>query len=149
MTFKFGINIQKLNSILHMTFMIITVASINFTVFLNVMPCSLVENYWYIRGTNCLISCVTPNMDARHSSETSVNVYQTTQQHNPEENALYIMFMTLTCYPLCEWLVAHMCQWKAKWWKSNRNVGISNGIKLMYYFIPFSPLSHFLSHPNE
>jgi len=28
-------------------------------------------------------------MDARHSYETSVNFYQPTQQHNPEDSALY------------------------------------------------------------
>jgi hypothetical protein len=33
-------------------------------------------------------------MDAQHSSEISVNFYQTTQRHNPEESALYIVYDT-------------------------------------------------------
>ena len=45
MTFKFGITYGSLNAILHMTFEILTVVSINCTVFLNVLPRSLVENY--------------------------------------------------------------------------------------------------------
>jgi len=72
-----------------------------------------------------------------------IRIYHVARSPERQISALYIMFITLNCYPLYEWLVACMCQWKAKRWKSHRNVGVNNGIKLMYYFIPFSPLSYF------
>jgi len=69
-----------------------------------------------------------------------IRIYHVAQSTERQISALYIT--TLNCYPLCEWLVACVCQRKAKRRKSHRNVGINNSIKLMYYFVPLSPLSY-------
>jgi hypothetical protein len=51
------------------------------TIFWNLMSCSLVEVYWHFA---CLVYTSILKMEAVRSSETSVNLYQTTRCHSPE-----------------------------------------------------------------
>jgi hypothetical protein len=53
------------------------------TIFWDVALCSLVEDYRRFRGTEVLM------MEAARTSETSVNLNQTTQRNIPEERHLY------------------------------------------------------------
>jgi hypothetical protein len=55
-------------------------------VFLVIAPCSLVEVYRRFRGACCLIALM---LEAVSTSETSVNLYQTSRRNNPEDSYLH------------------------------------------------------------
>jgi hypothetical protein len=57
-------------------------------VFWVVAPCSLVEVYQRFRGA-AIIRAIALMMEAASTSETSVNVYQTTWRNNPEDSHIY------------------------------------------------------------
>jgi hypothetical protein len=54
------------------------------TVYCDVAPCSLVGVYRYFRGPYCLHH--QGSMEAASTSETSVNLQQTTRRNIPEDN---------------------------------------------------------------
>jgi hypothetical protein len=51
-----------------------------------VLPCSLVEVYRRFRDA----CCIALMMEAKSTSETSVNFYQITRRNNPEDSHLHI-----------------------------------------------------------
>jgi hypothetical protein len=59
---------------------------IEMAVFWVVVPCSLVEVYRRFRGTCTRIVLL---LEAASSSETLVNIYQTTQNYNPKDSRLH------------------------------------------------------------
>jgi hypothetical protein len=62
-------------------FQVLTAASMKMAVFWVVAPCSLVEVYRRFE-------LIAQMMEAAWTSETPVNVYQTTQRNNPEDSHL-------------------------------------------------------------
>jgi hypothetical protein len=82
-------------------FQVLTAASTEMTVFWTVAPCSLVEVYRRLRGACGLhnqgddhSSLIALMMEATSTSETSVNVYQTTQRNSPEDGHLHENYLS-------------------------------------------------------
>jgi hypothetical protein len=70
---------------------VLTATSMKMAVFWDVAPCSLVDTDRRFRGAYCLHhqGLITLMMDAVSSSETLVNIYQTTRSNFSEDSHLY------------------------------------------------------------
>jgi hypothetical protein len=73
------------NNILSARLEVLTAVITKMAVFWVVAPCSVVEVYQHFRSPCCLIALM---MEAVRTSETMVNLYQTTWRYNPEDNHL-------------------------------------------------------------
>jgi hypothetical protein len=74
-------------------YQVLTAASMKTTVCCDVAPCSLIEVYHRrLRGACCLhhqdLMIIALIMEARSTSDTSVNFYQTTRRYTPEDGHL-------------------------------------------------------------
>jgi hypothetical protein len=69
---------------------VLTAVSAKMVVFWVVVPCSLVEVYQHFRGPCCPHHQGDVMMEAARTSETLVNVYQTTRRYNSEDSHLHI-----------------------------------------------------------
>jgi hypothetical protein len=80
--------LEPLNSMYFVRFQVLKAVSMMFTVFWDVVLCSLVKIDWCIRGASCP-PITTLKMEAVSTSEEPINFYKTTWRNNPEDNHLH------------------------------------------------------------